>query len=117
MNGMLELDFAIDRDGLVRPTHATRYKELGSWIRKCYGSPTYSVAAKCEEQGCGVLEIDLTPQVQSINENTANSANRTGVTIDQSMVQEQICRWAACALLHGGARDVSRRYIAPLVGA
>lgn len=39
MNGMLELDFAIDRDGLVEESHATRYKELGDWIRNCYGSP------------------------------------------------------------------------------
>ena len=28
MNGVLELDFAIDRDGLVNSAHAARYKEL-----------------------------------------------------------------------------------------
>eukprot|EP00056_Hartaetosiga_gracilis_P003668 m.65889 g.65889 ORF g.65889 m.65889 type:complete len:586 (-) comp11539_c6_seq2:510-2267(-) len=38
-NAVLELDFAIDRDGLVDPTHAQRYKELGDWIRSCYSTP------------------------------------------------------------------------------
>ena len=38
-NGVLELDFAIDRDGLVNSAHAARYKEFGDWIRTCYGKP------------------------------------------------------------------------------
>jgi hypothetical protein len=33
---VLELDFAIDRHGLVEQTHADRYKEFGDWIRACY---------------------------------------------------------------------------------
>jgi len=35
----MELDFAIDRDGLVNKVHADRYREFGNWIRKCYSSP------------------------------------------------------------------------------
>ena len=35
----LELDFAIDRDGLVNKVHADRYRVFGDWIRSCYGSP------------------------------------------------------------------------------
>ena len=31
--GVLELDFAIDRDGLVHPDHAQLYKQFGDWIR------------------------------------------------------------------------------------
>eukprot|EP00050_Salpingoeca_kvevrii_P006858 m.292192 g.292192 ORF g.292192 m.292192 type:complete len:631 (-) comp12583_c0_seq1:139-2031(-) len=38
-NGVLELDFAIDRTGNVAPDHAAAYKALGDWARKCYGSP------------------------------------------------------------------------------
>merc|ERR1719499_1409133 len=39
----LELDFAIDRDGLVADDHSQRYHELGNWIRACYGKPLVSV--------------------------------------------------------------------------
>ncbi len=42
-NGVLELDFAINRNGLVEPSHAARYKELGDWARACY--PDGPVAA------------------------------------------------------------------------
>lgn len=38
-NAVMELDFAIDLDGLVDPTHAQRYKEFGDWIRACYDTP------------------------------------------------------------------------------
>eukprot|EP00933_Yihiella_yeosuensis_P015404 TRINITY_DN13443_c0_g2_i1.p1 TRINITY_DN13443_c0_g2~~TRINITY_DN13443_c0_g2_i1.p1 ORF type:complete len:486 (+),score=82.37 TRINITY_DN13443_c0_g2_i1:23-1459(+) len=43
-NGMLELDFGINRDGLVEPSHAARYKEFGDWIRKCYSAPIAETA-------------------------------------------------------------------------
>ncbi|KAI0141219.1 family 29 glycoside hydrolase [Xylariaceae sp. FL1272] len=42
-NCLLELDLAPDRRGLVPEAHATRYQELGDFIRSCYGS---SVAAE-----------------------------------------------------------------------
>ena len=35
----MELAFSIDRDGLVEDTHAVVYKQLGAWVRTCYGSP------------------------------------------------------------------------------
>merc|ERR1719375_1103575 len=38
----LELDYAIDRDGLVDARHAVVYKALGSWVRACYGIPLVS---------------------------------------------------------------------------
>ena len=38
-NCVLELDFAINRQGLVEPTHAKQYAALGAWIRACYGTP------------------------------------------------------------------------------
>ena len=36
-NGVLELDFAINRDGLVAPEHEAMYRAFGAWIRTCYG--------------------------------------------------------------------------------
>eukprot|EP01062_Namystynia_karyoxenos_P007688 TRINITY_DN12701_c0_g1_i1.p1 TRINITY_DN12701_c0_g1~~TRINITY_DN12701_c0_g1_i1.p1 ORF type:complete len:478 (+),score=111.41 TRINITY_DN12701_c0_g1_i1:82-1434(+) len=36
---VMELAFSIDRDGLVEDTHATVYKQLGAWVRSCYGAP------------------------------------------------------------------------------
>merc|ERR1712050_142129 len=38
-NCVLELDFAINRDGRVDPRHAERYREFGQWIHSCYGQP------------------------------------------------------------------------------
>ena len=34
-NCVIELDFAIDRDGLVNPVHEARYRSFGSWISSC----------------------------------------------------------------------------------
>ena len=36
-NTVLELDFAVSKTGKLHPTHKTRYKEFGDWIRSCYG--------------------------------------------------------------------------------
>ena len=41
-NTNLELDFAIDRHGLLREDHAAFYKRFGDWIRTCYGSRKFS---------------------------------------------------------------------------
>lgn len=38
-NCLLELDLAPDRSGLIPARHAARYKELGDFIRSCYGDP------------------------------------------------------------------------------
>ena len=74
-NGVLELDFAINRDGLVEPAHVARYKEFGDWARSCYGTPHWElVNATCAAQQCA-LELDLTP---------------TGATIDRVMIREEI---------------------------
>ena len=41
---VMELAFSIDRDGLVEDTHAAVYKQLGDWVRACYGSPVRSTS-------------------------------------------------------------------------
>ena len=43
-NCVIELDFAIDREGLVDPVHAARYAEFGAWIHNCYGYVRPSLA-------------------------------------------------------------------------
>lgn len=37
-NCVLELDFAIDRDGLVGEKMAKQYKKFGDWIHNCYSN-------------------------------------------------------------------------------
>lgn len=46
MNGVMELDFAIDRNGLVHPAHADLYRALGGWVRQCYGSPVAQIVQR-----------------------------------------------------------------------
>jgi hypothetical protein len=43
---VMELAFSIDRDGLVQDTHAVVYKQLGDWVRACYGTPVASTSGK-----------------------------------------------------------------------
>ncbi|KAI1331521.1 family 29 glycoside hydrolase [Xylariaceae sp. FL0255] len=38
-NCILELDLSPDRSGLIPASYAARYKELGDFIRSCYGNP------------------------------------------------------------------------------
>ncbi|KAH8821949.1 glycoside hydrolase family 29 protein [Xylogone sp. PMI_703] len=41
-NCLLELDLPPDRSGLINAVHAARYKQLGDFVRSCYGSPVNS---------------------------------------------------------------------------
>ena len=41
---VMELAFSIDRDGLVEDSHAAMYRQLGKWVRNCYGSPLASTS-------------------------------------------------------------------------
>jgi len=69
-NAVLELDFAINRDGLVEPSHAAMYKQLGDWIRKCYGTPV--VLTSDLRNGIALLQLP------------------TGVVVDRVWVRENI---------------------------
>ncbi|KAJ5355169.1 alpha-L-fucosidase [Penicillium cataractarum] len=53
-NCVLELDLAPDRSGLVPSNQAARYKELGDFIRSCYGNP---VAHKVSRNDNGVYSF------------------------------------------------------------
>ena len=77
MNGMLELDFAIDRNGLVHPEHAARYKELGDWTRACYpDTPAHVTSGSCTAGKPCILEINI--------------STSGGATIDRAMVRENL---------------------------
>jgi len=39
---IMELAFAINRQGLVEESHERVYKQLGNWVRDCYGTPILS---------------------------------------------------------------------------
>lgn len=41
-NGVLELGIHIDKTGKIASDHATRYEQLGSYIKQCYGTPLQS---------------------------------------------------------------------------
>lgn len=46
---VMELAFSIDREGLVEDTHEAVYKQLGAWVRECYGSPVGSTSGSGHE--------------------------------------------------------------------
>jgi alpha-L-fucosidase len=39
---IMELAFAINRDGLLEKSHEAVYKQLGKWVENCYGTPVLS---------------------------------------------------------------------------
>eukprot|EP01116_Phalansterium_solitarium_P001463 TRINITY_DN1125_c0_g1_i1.p1 TRINITY_DN1125_c0_g1~~TRINITY_DN1125_c0_g1_i1.p1 ORF type:complete len:636 (-),score=230.29 TRINITY_DN1125_c0_g1_i1:205-1947(-) len=68
-NGVLELDFAVDRTGRIDFAHAERYADFGAWIRSCYG---FAVART------------------SGNSTQLTIAVRAGVPVDRVMIQENL---------------------------
>ena len=70
-NCLLMLDLAPDQRGLIPTDHAIRYKELGDFIRSCYGnsvSPTRRLTF--DDSALHVLQFD------------------TPITVDRSVIQE-----------------------------
>jgi hypothetical protein len=66
------LDLTPDRTGLIPSAYATRYKELGDFIRSCYGTsavPTRRLTS--DDSSIHIQFFDLTP-----------------VTVDRSVIQE-----------------------------
>ncbi len=59
---MLELDFAIDQNGLVAPDHAARYREFGDWIRSCYGTPVATTSGNGT-----VFQLNLTSYMPAVD--------------------------------------------------
>eukprot|EP00036_Acanthoecidae_sp_10tr_P006180 CAMPEP_0182943884 /NCGR_PEP_ID=MMETSP0105_2-20130417/53104_1 /TAXON_ID=81532 ORGANISM="Acanthoeca-like sp., Strain 10tr" /NCGR_SAMPLE_ID=MMETSP0105_2 /ASSEMBLY_ACC=CAM_ASM_000205 /LENGTH=436 /DNA_ID=CAMNT_0025083771 /DNA_START=45 /DNA_END=1352 /DNA_ORIENTATION=+ len=87
-NCVVELDFAINRSGLVDPAHAESYAEFGKWIQCQYGGPpgfntqyvnatgptTIAGNSSSGTSMAGVLELQLSP----------------AASIDRIMIQEDL---------------------------
>jgi alpha-L-fucosidase len=66
------LDLSPDRTGLIPPTHASRYKELGDFIRSCYGTSVLPSERFTSDNSLLYIQLfDSTP-----------------VTVDRSVIQE-----------------------------
>jgi alpha-L-fucosidase len=82
-NGVLELDFAIDRTGLVDPDHVKRYQEFGTWIRACYDKPLAETFGNAT-----TLELSL-PAGASVDRVTIQEDQRQGQRIRTWTLEEQ----------------------------
>eukprot|EP00041_Stephanoeca_diplocostata_P020989 m.480671 g.480671 ORF g.480671 m.480671 type:complete len:634 (-) comp21709_c0_seq4:260-2161(-) len=82
-NGVLELDFAIDRTGRVDPKHEARYGEFGDWIRTCYGTPVGSFVGSATGS---VFTINLT-SAQSVDRVVIRENQAHGQRIRAYMVE------------------------------
>ncbi|CAF1220083.1 unnamed protein product [Rotaria sordida] len=63
-NCKLVLDLAVNRNGIVDPNHAKRYKELGDFIRNCYSNSLPSNFT-CSNNNC-ILEFSTTHLVDRV---------------------------------------------------
>jgi len=73
---VMELAFAINRDGLVEKTHEKVYRQLGQWVESCYGTPVLSQQNTVGER---VLKIRLSKPSLS-----------DSLVIDRLVLQEDI---------------------------
>ena len=75
---VMELDFAIDRRGLVPDSHAAVYAQLGEWVRGCYGSP---VAMSSGQGGEYVVTVQAGQVLDRFQlKKTRSSASASGIT-------------------------------------
>lgn len=102
-NGVIEMDFAINPDGLVDPVHAQRYKDFGDWIHACYGGPpAFSSRALASSAGV-VVEGDLV----EVSLASASTVDRVMVQEDQAQGQ-RIRSYAVHALVGGAWQQLSK---------
>jgi alpha-L-fucosidase len=71
-NCLLMLDLAPDRTGLIPVDHAVRYKELGDFIRSCYGTSASPTEHRIFDDSNIYIQL----------------FNSTPVTVDRSVIQE-----------------------------
>jgi hypothetical protein len=91
-NCKLVLDLGVDRDGVVDPKHAIRYKELGDFIRSCYDNPLPSNFT-CSNDNC-IIQFPATLLVDRvvIREDLRSAA---GATIRQWSI-DGLMMWGDC---------------------
>ena len=78
-NGIMEIDFAIDRDGLVAAHHEAVYRKLGAWIRGCYGgAPAGGMVAS--------RQINATAWEYTV------AVTEPGVVVDRAVLREDTAK-------------------------
>lgn len=66
-NCVLELDLTPDRSGLIPATYAARYKQLGDFVRSCYGKPVAPHAAhSSNEKGEYTIKLDYPTAIDRV---------------------------------------------------
>ena len=91
-NCKLVLDLAVDRDGIVEPRHAARYKEFGDFVRTCYGKPLISNFT-CSTSSC-TLELPSTQLVDRVVIRE-DLRSQSGITIRQWSI-DGLMMWGDC---------------------
>ena len=82
---MLMLDLTPDRTGLIPPEYAARYKELGDFIRSCYGTsvtPAYQNASSDGRIYIQVFDSPVTVDRSVIREDQTNGQVIRNYTVD-----------------------------------
>ena len=67
-NCLLELDLSPDRSGLILGSYAARYKQLGDFIKSCYGSPvnTNNTQGTANDDGTYTLKFGYATSIDRI---------------------------------------------------
>lgn len=78
---IMELAFAINRDGLVEKSHEAVYQQLGEWVENCYGTPLLS---KQNTVGERVIKLEFPLDLHSsINISFDRIVLREDITVGQ----------------------------------
>jgi hypothetical protein len=72
---VMELAFAINREGLVEASHEAVYQQLGEWVEGCYGTPLLS---KQNSIGENIIQLKLPPSMSA------------GYSFDRIVLQEDV---------------------------
>jgi len=84
---VIELDFAINRQGLVEPSHAAAYSGFGSWINECYGAaPRFTNAAVAATSGTIMGNASTSSLIATLVLELPVGTKQ----IDRAMVQEDL---------------------------
>ncbi|CAF1138623.1 unnamed protein product, partial [Rotaria sordida] len=71
-NCLLMLDLTPDRTGLIPSAYARRYKQLGDFIRSCYGTPVLPMERLISDDSLQYIQLFVS----------------SPVTVDRSVIQE-----------------------------
>jgi len=93
---VLELDFGINRDGVVDPVHVERYNEFGDWIRSCYDTPV-AASTSTPPGGAGAGSAGSAGNAGSAGSSTIAIGSQTiqlphPTVVDRTVLREDLSR-------------------------